>query len=156
MQISFEVSGLDNINAAFSEAEGRAGNMEWIAEQLAKAVRDDINTRFLTSPATLTGGIAYGNIEYAKLSNYALLRNPQRAEGQIHIDTGKLWKGAVTPGTENLFYTDGDTFFFQLTGENVTELQNLRPIVFWHEALLDQLSQIYTENLLTNDSNTLG
>lgn len=152
INISLKVSGLENINTAFSEAESRAGSMEWISEQLAQAVRDDVNTRFLTSPATLTGGVAYGNIEYAKLSNYALSRNPQRAEGQIHIDTGKLWKGAVTPGADNLFYTDGDTFFFQLTGENVAELQNLRPIVFWHQVLLDQLSQIYTDNLLANDS----
>lgn len=152
MEVSMSVSGFDTVSSAFAEAGVKTMSMEWVSEKIAEAIRDDINTRFLSSPATITGGTAYGSIEYSKLSNYAFSQSPHRREGQIHIDTGKLWRGSVTPNGDNVFFTEGDTFFFQLTGDNVAELQNLRPIVFWHQILLDQISQIYTDNLLANDS----
>ena len=155
MEIKITSTGLDKLTAQIEMAQDRIGDLDQVSDQVAQIIRDDINTRFILSPATTSGGMAYGGIEYKKLSNMAFRQNPRRLTGQIHIDSGTLWRGAITPGAKNVYYTDGDTFFFELTGENVDELQQLRPIVFWHPELLEKIAKVVSEALLADDRNPI-
>lgn len=155
MEIKITSTGLDRMTEQIELAQDRIGDLAKVSDQVAQLIRDDINTRFLLSPATATGGMAHGGVEYRKLSNMAFQQNPKRMIGQIHIDSGTLWRGAITPGAKNIYYTDGDTFFFELTGENVDELQRLRPIVFWHPELLEKVAKLVSEAMFDDERNPL-
>lgn len=155
MEIKITSTGLERMSEQIEMAQDRLGDLDQVSDEVAQIIRDDINTRFLLSPATTTGGMAYGGIEYRKLSNMAFRRNPRRLTGQIHIDSGTLWRGAVTPGAKNVYYVDGDTFFFELTGENVDELQSLRPIMFWHDELLEKVAQLLSNKILSDERNPI-
>lgn len=155
MDIKITSTGLDKLTAQIETAQDRIRSLDKVSDQVAQMIRDDINTRFLLSPATATGGMAHGGVEYRKLSNMAFRQNPRRLTGQIHIDSGTLWRGAITPGAKNIYYTDGDMFFFELTGENVDELQKLRPIVFWHPELLEKIAKLVSEAMFEDDDNPI-
>jgi len=155
MEIKITTTGLSQMTDRIETAQDRIGDLTPISDQVAQLIRDDINTRFLLSPVTTTGGMAHGGIEYRKLSNMAFRQNPRRLSGQIHIDSGTLWRGAITPGAQNVYHVDGDTFFFELTAKNVDELQKLRPIVFWHNELLEKIAKLIQESLLQDNRNPI-
>ena len=76
MEIKITSTGLDKLTAQIEMAQDRIGDLDQVSDQVAQIIRDDINTRFILSPATTSGGMAYGGIEYKKLSNMAFRQNP--------------------------------------------------------------------------------
>lgn len=151
IDISIEVTGVD-----FGDLRDRASSVSMlvddlspISRELAEVVRDKhLNPLFLSSPSTLTGGMVHGGEYWAPLSPYTLRLHPHRANGQIHIDTGNLWKGAVQEGgAGNRYDVSGPEFTYELTDSRAPDLQEKfgRPILFWHEELLEEMGKAVLE-----------
>lgn len=140
--LSINLRGFSDLDSRFDKMSDRVTDFNPISRDLADIVRQDINLRFLSSPATVSGGVVYGNVYWGPLSPYTFRMNPRREQGKVHIDTGRLWQGAINEGGGgNRYYTQGSDFFFELTASQVDDLQNKynRPIAFWHEELLNKV-----------------
>jgi len=137
MFISIEVTGLEQATAKLNGISDFLDDLSPIAYQLAEIVRDNhLTPLFLSEPSTLTGGPVHGDAYHSPLSSYTLRQNPRRATGQIHIDSGSLWRGAVTEGGGgNRYEVVGNEFTYELTDLRAPILQAMRPILFWHEEL---------------------
>lgn len=149
--ISMEITGID-----FDQMRDRANAVSQvvndfspISRELAECVRDKhLNPLFLSEPPTLTGGPVYGGEYHAPLSPYTLRLHPHRANGQIHIDRGTLFQGAVSEGgSGNRYEVNGAEFTYELIDPRAPDLQNKykRPILFWHESLLEEMAKVFLD-----------
>lgn len=148
LDISMEITGID-----FEDLRDRANSISTliddlspVSRELAECVRDKhLNPLFLGSPSTVTGGIVHGGEYWAPLSPYTLRLHPHRTTGQIHIDKGTLFQGAVQEGgSGNRYEVDGPEFTYELTDPRAPDLQEKykRPILFWHEDLLEDMAKV--------------
>ena len=144
--ISMEVTGIEDAQSKLSGISDFLDDMTPLAQELAEIVRDKhLNPLFLSEPSTLTGGPVHGDVYHAPLSAYTLRLHPHRATGQIHIDTGSLWRGAVAEGGGgNRYDVVGNEFTYELTDPRAPQLQALRPILFWHEELEKEITGAIT------------
>jgi hypothetical protein len=148
ISISMEITGIE-----FEQMRDRVNTISQllddlspISRELAECVRDKhLNPLFLSEPSTLTGGPVYGGEYHAPLSPYTLRLHPHRANGQIHIDKGTLFQGAVQEGgSGNRYDVNGSEFTYELTDSRAPDLQDKykRPILFWHEDLLEEMAKV--------------
>ena len=128
---------------------------EKLREELEEEMFEDLKKRFASSPSTILGGIVHGNKTWESLSDYYLAQNPNRAQGQIYMDTYALMNSLVsmTPDTISEFEsgsgsTKDTTYNFGTRLLYAKKLQEMRPIVFMHEALLKELVDEYEEFLI--------
>lgn len=139
--ISVDLRGLSDMGDRFNSMSRRVTDFNPISRDLADIIRQDLNLRFLSSPATVSGGIVHGNVYWGSLSPYTFRMNPRRLQGKVHVDTGRLWQGSISEGGGNRYHVQGSDFFFELTNQNTGDLQNKykRPILFWHEELVNKV-----------------
>lgn len=153
LAISMEITGVD-FDDLRDRVEGISDvldDLTPIARELAEVVRDKhLNPLFLSEPSTLTGGVVYGGVYHAPLSRYTLMLHPERARGQVHIATGKLWQGAVTEGGGgNTYDVQGTEFTYELKDSRAPKLEGFgRPILFWHEELQTEMAKTILAHLV--------
>jgi hypothetical protein len=150
LSISISATGLEGMSAKLDTMSNAVDDLSPIAPKLAEIVRDKhLNPLFKSEPSTLIGGQVWGGVYHAPLSRATLLMHPRRRTGQIHIDTGRLWRGAVTEGGEgNRYDVDGTEFTYELTDERAPALQAMRPILFWHKSLRIAMTEAIVTYLL--------
>jgi hypothetical protein len=127
-----------------------------LKEKLEKIMFEDLKKRFASSPSTTVGGIVYGNEEWSSLSDYYLSKRPDRAGGQIYKDTLDLNNSlvAMTSDTISEFKQKGSqevTYIFGTKIKYAEKLQEMRPIVFLHEELIEELVEAYKEFIIEKD-----
>lgn len=146
--VSIEVEGIDTLLQDIESIADKS--LVEAREGLIQIIRQDADIRFLTSPSTTVGGVVIGNVEWKKLSDYTFKLRPDRATGQLLLDSKTLRDTVVTP--------DYPGSSIELNGNNVTfvidlpyadEVNKDRPYLFLHEDLLMKLQQ-YIINYYVN------
>ncbi|HEY9598484.1 MAG TPA: hypothetical protein V6D33_12520 [Cyanophyceae cyanobacterium] len=138
--LSLDFKGLLDAQQAVKDMRDRAEDFSPIARQLADVVRKDhLDPMFRSEPSTLSGGVVWGGEFHAPLTHRTLTLHPRRRLGQVHIDTGSLWKGTITEGGSNTYDVEGTEFTYELTDDRVPKLEQWRAILYWHDYLLEQM-----------------
>jgi phage gpG-like protein len=126
----------------------RLEDMTPIARDLADIVRDDIDLRFRSSPATEVGGEVHGGVYWDKLTDYTFSLHPERRGGKVLIDTGELYRDSISEGQGNRYRIDGREFTFELTSKKAVENQAKRPIAIVHDDLLRKVAKAQVKFVL--------
>lgn len=138
--IDVEIEGIDTLLQDIEAISNKS--LVEAREGMIQIIRQDADIRFLTSPSTTVGGMVMGNVEWKKLSDYTFKLRPDRAMGQILLDSKTLRDTVVTP--------DYPGSNIEINGNNVTfiidlpyadEVNEQRPYLFFHEDLLMKLQQ---------------
>jgi hypothetical protein len=126
-----------------------------LREKLEKVMFKDLEKRFSSSPSTTMGGIVYGNKEWSSLSDYYLSIRPDRVGGQIYKDTLALSNSLVsmTSDTVSEFKESGSefTYVFGTKLKYAEKLQEMRPIIFLHDELVEELVKTYREFIIEKE-----
>jgi hypothetical protein len=123
-----------------------------LADIFGSIMREDLRLRFGSSPPTTAGGTVYPDIYWRQLSDSYLLSRPDRATGQIYIDTGRLKESLTTNNAENVSEFRGEAYFFGTSVPYAEPLQEYRTILIFHQELIEKLTKAYVA-WLTEDLN---
>jgi len=142
LEITLQAKDLEGLEEYYSKMRDRAQDMSGIREEWGKICRKHFDRVFRSSPAVEIGGKVYGDRYWRPLSPFYLSRNPHRRGGQIMIDTKRLWRATITENGENTYdFEDDLTFVYEVNVPYAQKQQDMRPFVFWHEELLDELAE---------------
>lgn len=129
------VERLENISIKASDIRGQA------ADGIRLILQEDVDLRFESSPLTETGGIVYGGVQWASLSEAYMAANPRRYGGQILRDTGELQQSFTAYGSPYQIYDVAESYLvFGSALAKASKLHRKRPIVFWHNLLLEKIA----------------
>ena len=146
MKASLKLTPVKGINKArFLEQAKRARDFQRIEAPLVKAVREDIDKTFESSPPTTRGGKVQSGVSWPGLSDYTLALFPHRRRGKVLIDTGDLRRSTQVDGAGNRYAIDSTTFSYELTSPKARELQGRRPIAVMHPKLLERVLAIQSK-----------
>lgn len=145
----------------FEQLEKRLGGKDvqfnlLLEAQFKLTMMKDMRERFESSPATTSGGIVYGGQYWRKLSDGYLLSRPDRALGQIYIDTGQLRDSLTKPNPMMVSRIYENSYEFGTRIPYAEKLQEMRPIIFWHTKLLEKLAKVYLQYLINLDNKIIG
>ena len=141
--IAIEVTGIAEAFLGMRETQRRiASGLSGIALDIGLAAQADTDRRFDSSPPVETGGPVSGGINWPALTEGYLASRPERLGGQIYRDTGELQQSfqILRQSQDEIVY-----------GSNLTKagrLQELRPIVFAHPALVQTVENIMVAHLV--------
>lgn len=109
----------------------------------------DLQQRFLSSPPTTQGGQVYGGVYWRELSDSYLIKRPDRAMGQVLVDTQRL-KNSFVVGSSDMIseFPNQNSYKFGSKVPHSVKLNKEWPIVFFHPKLLDDLAKTYVDWLL--------
>ena len=140
--VSLDLSELDAINLINSLEITEEKKYE-IYSSIADIIRQDIEKRFQTAPPAQTGGYVYpGNVQWVECSVGYLDSRPDRREGQLLIDTGKLKDSlTISDFPESLFRVDGLGFKFGTEVEYAGKQNDKRPFLFYHYELEKEIME---------------
>ena len=126
---------LSNISIKAEDIRGEAAN------GIRLILQQDVDYRFETAPATETGGVVYGGVEWVSLSEAYLAQNPRRYGGQILRDTGELQQSLTNQGSPYNIYEVGESYLvFGSALGKAGKLQKKRKFIFWHTELLEKIA----------------
>ncbi len=109
-------------------------------DKLVKVVREDVKKRFDSAPPTTTGGFVHGNVYWDALKESTLRANPDRATGQILIDSGQLRDSVTIDGDANFISDLVGTQFTFGSSLNYADKIIKRPYLFLHDELKEELT----------------
>ena len=113
-------------------------------------MQQDIDLRFMTAPATETGGQVYGGEYWEELSEAYLVARPERRNGQILRDTGELMQSMTASGSPyGIWSITSDGFVFGTALSKAEELQKNRPFLFWHPQLIQKVAEYLANYLIS-------
>lgn len=148
LALTIDAQKLKELMESFPKMKKRFEDVSAIERQLADEIRADVDMRFKSSPVVEVGGAVYGGVQWDRLTDYALFMNPRRRGGRILIDTGELYRGAITPGGANQTKVKGKEFTFELTDRKAIKNHPKRPILVWHDELLEKVSKVYLKHVV--------
>lgn len=144
-----------NLKKATSTLESinyKASNLQKAVEGITDIVREDVKQRFISSPNTETGGVVYGGKYWNPLSKSYLASHPERLGGQIYIDSGNLKDSFTIEGhADNVSDFNGTTIEIGSKVPYANKLQSMRPIIFWHLILEQQVAEYLLKWVSEND-----
>ncbi len=140
MTFSIELEGFDELFAEMERFQER--NPITLQQGIIEIIRNDISKRFLSSPSTTTGGIVYGGPYWRALKDSYLQQRPDRALGQVLIDTGALRDSLTIDGAPGSFVRYGqDVIEFGTEIGYAKELDEIWRLLFFHEELIQRITQ---------------
>jgi hypothetical protein len=117
-----------------------------LKERLQKVMSEDLQKRFASSPSTVQGGFVQGGEYWKPLSESYLRNRPERVSGKIYIDTQNLMQSFNVGSPTNIStFSDQLTYEFGTRIPYAEKLQSMRQIVFFYDALLDQIAIQFLE-----------
>lgn len=149
MKFNLELEGFEELDEKLEKFE-RKDNLR-LQEGIVEIIRNDIMQRFLSSPSTTSGGVVHGEAYWRALKEGYLRQRPDRALGQVLIDTGRLKDSLTIPGAPGSYVTyGGDSIEFGTDVEYAEELNKTWNILFFHLGLMEKITrwavQYYVEN----------
>lgn len=152
MGLQLEINSSD-IQKAVKEINNIKVNSQDITNALAGIrliLQQDVDLRFMTAPATETGGQVYGGESWEALSDAYLIARPERRNGQILRDTGELMQSMTSSGSPyGIWSTTTDGFVFGTALSKAEDLQKKRPFLFWHSLLIQKVAQYLANYLIS-------
>jgi hypothetical protein len=106
-------------------------------------IQSDVDERFDTAPATTSGGTVYGGETWPALTPGYLKANPRRQNGKLLNDTGELLQSFTIGGKANIFKSTKDAIEFGSGLAKAAGLQNKRPMLFEHQELTEQVTELW-------------
>ena len=153
MTITFTIhkNDITNFEKFLEGISQRVENLEDAEDSLRTVMEEDLRRRFASSPVTTSGGNVYGGEYWKPLSESYLRMRPERATGQIYVDTAALRNSlTVSKNFNQISELTGDTYVFGTRISYAGKLEALsRPIVFWHPTLLEELSETLLQYYIT-------
>lgn len=141
---SIDTSDLERLRETLNLTAKRLSDLRPLARDTALIVQADVDERFATAPSTTSGGSVYGGGSWAKLTDNYLKRNPRRQGGQLLRDTGELLQSFTVGGGGNIFKSTKDAIEFGSGLAKAAGLQEKRPMLFEHDELTDQVTELWT------------
>lgn len=151
LEVKINTSDIEQLQLWVEEIQSRLNfatfeQQEKLKGRLQKVMADDVQQRFASSPATVSGGFVHGGEFWKPLSESYLRMRPERAQGKIYIDTQNLMRSFNVGSPKNISrFTDSLTFEFGTNVPYAEELQTVRQIVFFYDALLDKIALEFLE-----------
>lgn len=134
-ELAIAVERFNNIAIKAEDIQGEAAN------GIRLILQQDVDYRFETAPPTETGGVVYGGVEWSSLSEAYMANNPRRYGGQILRDTGELQQSLTNEASPYNIYDVGESYLvFGTSLAKAGKLQEKRPFVFWHTALVEKIA----------------
>jgi hypothetical protein len=149
LSIKFDLEELSELEGYYTDLQQRAQDLRPIQRELDDIQREELKLRFLSSPATLTGGVVHGDVYWNRLSDWYLNQVPRRRKGQIMIDSGRLKNEATNEGSGNSSSLNQNSYEFKLNTPYAGKQDTMRQLLFWNEGLLQK-----TEAAILNYINT--
>ena len=167
-----DTTQINELNKQIESINKRGTNLEKALDKVSEVVREDIKIRFMTAPTVEQGGIVHGGIYWKPLSQYTI-RTFNRQGGQILTNTGALMRSlTVKEDPNHISKFENGTFVIgtnidyaekhQPPNVDITSLDNNdnhlygeippRPFVFYHDKLVDKISNALEEYITTGDS----
>lgn len=138
---TFEVEGFDDIAKKLNDLESEETKRKY-QEGVLEILRNDLKTRFLSSPPTSTGGEVYGGVYWRGLREGYLNSRPDRKHGQVLIDSGALRDSLVIPeAPHSVVRIEGDTIELGTDLEYAEELNRTWQILLFHDELINKLTE---------------
>lgn len=140
MSFSVSVEGFEELTTQLEEYQNKS-KLE-LQQGIVEIIRKDVERRFISSPATTTGGTVYGGVFWRALKDSYLQRRPDRQSGQVLIDTGALRDSLTIDGARGSFVRYGhDTIEFGTEIEYAEELDKIWKLIFFHPELIQEINQ---------------
>lgn len=148
MPFTVEIEGFDELDARLQQLEER--DPIPLMEGIVTIIRADVARRFESSPSTTSGGLVHGGAFWRALREGYLNSRPDRALGQVLIDTGALRDSLTIPGAPNSYVDYGGGVITLGTDlEYAERLNRTWAILFFHDGLMEKIVkwivQYYTE-----------
>lgn len=142
MSIAINIDGLQQATDQLTGLSRRIVDVTPIARALLLALQADVDERFDSSPSVASGGTVYGGIQWEKLTDSYLKRNPRRQGGQILRDTGELLQSYQVGQTGNISQVRPTEITFGSALPKARGLANKRPQLIVHDGLIEVLDNI--------------
>lgn len=137
------VKKINNIKVNFQDITNAGTGIRLILQQ-------DVDLRFMTAPATETGGQVYGGESWEALSDAYLVGRPERRNGQILRDTGELMQSMTASGSPyGIWSISNNELVFGTALFKAIELQENRPFLFWHSLLIQKVAEYLANYLIS-------
>ena len=152
LSLSLESEQIAEIAKYYQDIDDRTRDLQPIARELGEIQREELVLRFLSAPATQTGGVVHGDVYWNRLSDWYLNQVPRRKEGQIMIDSQKLKTDATTPGAGNTSRFENGQYSFSINTYYAQKQDKVRSLLFWSDGLLRKTEEAIVGYILTGDS----
>ena len=146
--LRIETVGAIEIIDQFEEAIVTISDIEFLKDGTAEIIEEDIATRFDSSPATLAGGVVWGDRYWKPLSAAYLAQRPERGSGKLLKDTGELEDSFPISNRNNIVEIDGNAIVFGSKLPKAAGLQKDREIVFLHPDLIEEVEEYWLEETI--------
>ena len=178
--LSADFSGLEGLSKKFENALKRRKDISQLEAGIKEVLVEDVKLRFATAPLTNRGGLAHGNVYWAKMTPNWLKTHPERNGKPLLKDTGKLLNSLMVGNDDSVFSITREGFEFGtkvnygkdhqppeigttiplnlLQDERVTEMFRSkgklapRPFLFIHEKLEEEIVDVINEFILTGET----
>ena len=144
----------EKIQESFEKQVERLDKIDEIEPLFRSVMNYDLKKRFESSPPTASGGIVYGQQYWRQLSDAYLLAKPERANGTIHKDSMALMQSLTEPQHPEQVSSITPEGYYEYGTEipyaDKLQKQLKRPLVFTHETLNIQLSNMVSLYLLSS------
>ncbi len=151
LEIKIKTEDIEALEFWAKEIEARLNSAsreqkEKLKEGLQKIMSEDVQKRFASSPPTVSGGVVHGEAYWKPLSESYLAMRPDRAQGKIYIDSGELMRSFSVGSPQLISEFDNELGYqFGTKIPYAQELQNMRQIVFFYDALLESLAEEFLD-----------
>lgn len=178
--LSADFSGLEGLSRKFENALKRKKDITQLEAGIKEVLVEDVKLRFSTAPLTNRGGLAHGNVYWAKMTPNWLKTHPERMGKPLLKDTGKLLNSLMMGNDDSVFSINREGFQFGtkvgyaknhqppeigntiplnlLQDERMTDVYRSkgklapRPFLFIHKALEDEIVDVISEFILTGET----
>ena len=141
IQLEIDFTELSRIVEQTKGIKVRAEDIREASQEIRLIIQEDIDFRFQNAPNTETGGQVYGGVQWRSLSESYLANNLRRYGGQILRDTGELQQSLTSEGHPyNIYEVSNSDLVFGSALAKARRLQKDRPFIFWHERLVEKVT----------------
>lgn len=140
--LEVDYKDLKKASQSLRDIQLRAEDISGAGKGIRLILQSDVDERFMSAPATETGGQVYGGQYWEALSNTYLVSRSDRRNGQILRDTGELMQSMTSSGSPyGIWAITTSEFVFGTALAKAQKLQRIRPFLFWHPQLLQKVAE---------------
>ena len=164
--ISIDFSAIDNILTELQGISDRASDLKPVASLVALVISSYTDDVFASSPPTTVGGTVFNgeyweplSLEYRAARNKSGKKSESRDNGQLLLDTGKLWQSLQSSSTAT-FSPRSAANFFQAGRDRIEFGTNLpqgfnntkRPFLAHTDSLSELVEKAIENFILTGET----
>jgi phosphatidylserine decarboxylase len=139
------ISGLTEIKQLLEQMNTRANRVVLDTQnESGRVIQNEVAKVFQSSPSTTSGGTVYGGKTWKSLSEAYLKQRPDRASGQIYIDTGALLRSLQVGGSGTVLVALPDSIEFGTDLVKAAPLQKAREFLFETEPMARELGALWS------------